>query len=203
MTKEIDARGLSCPAPVLLARDAVENEGQKSVLVIVDNDAAKYNVRRFLESQGFNVSVNQIRGDLYITGNLSQTESPEVLEKENLKKNKKSKTKKTMVMVTSDCMGHGDNELGFKLMVSFLKTLNEMGRELWRLVFLNNGVKLAVEGSKVLPVLKKLEENGVCILVCGTCLTHFNMLENKQVGETTNMLDIVTAMQLADKLISI
>ena len=203
MTKEIDARGLSCPAPVLLARDAVENEGQKSVLVIVDNDAAKYNVRRFLESQGFNVSVNQIRGDLYITGNLSQTESPEVLEKENLKKNKESKTKKAMVMVTSDCIGHGDDELGFKLMVSFLKTLNEMGKELWRLVFLNNGVKLAVDGSKVLPVLKKLEENGVCILVCGTCLTHFNMLENKQVGETTNMLDIVTAMQLADKLINI
>mgnify|MGYP001041146234 CR=1 FL=1 len=203
MTKEIDARGLSCPAPVLLARDAVENEGQESVLIIVDNDAAKHNVRRFLESQDFNVSVNQIRGDFYVTGNLSQTDSPEVLKKENLQKNKESKIKKTMVMVTSDCIGHGDDELGFKLMVSFLKTLNEMGKELWRLVFVNNGVKLTVDNSEVLPVLKNLEEKGVYILVCGTCLTHFNLLENKQVGETTNMLDIVTAMQLADKLISI
>ena len=203
MTKEIDARGLSCPAPVLLARDAVENEGQESVLIIVDNDAAKHNVRRFFESQGFNVSVNQTRGNFYVTGNLSQADKSKILQKENVEKNKESKIKKTMVMVTSDCIGHGDDELGFKLMVSFLKTLNEMGKELWRLVFVNNGVKLTVDNSEVLPVLKNLEEKGVYILVCGTCLTHFNLLENKQVGETTNMLDIVTAMQLADKLISI
>ncbi|MBW2410410.1 MAG: sulfurtransferase-like selenium metabolism protein YedF, partial [Deltaproteobacteria bacterium] len=41
------------------------------------------------------------------------------------------------------------------------------------------------------------------ILVCGTCLDHFGLLDQKQIGETTNMLDIVTAMQLADKVISI
>jgi hypothetical protein len=41
------------------------------------------------------------------------------------------------------------------------------------------------------------------ILVCGTCLTHFDLLKRKQVGVTTNMLDIVTAMQLADKVINI
>ncbi|MBW2216951.1 MAG: sulfurtransferase-like selenium metabolism protein YedF, partial [Deltaproteobacteria bacterium] len=46
-------------------------------------------------------------------------------------------------------------------------------------------------------------ENGISILVCGTCLEHFNLLEKKQVGETTNMLDIVIAMQLADKVITI
>jgi len=82
-------------------------------------------------------------------------------------------------------------------------SLKEMGRELWRLVFINNGVKLTVEGSKVLPVLQELEEGGIHILVCGTCLTHFNILDKKQVGETTNMLDIVTAMQLADTVINI
>lgn len=70
-------------------------------------------------------------------------------------------------------------------------------------MFVNNGVNLAVEGSTVLAELKALAENGVDILVCGTCLTHFNLLDKKQVGETTNMLDIVTAMQLADKVINI
>ncbi|MCU0594518.1 MAG: DsrE family protein, partial [Desulfobacterota bacterium] len=54
-----------------------------------------------------------------------------------------------------------------------------------------------------LPVLKELEGEGVSILVCGTCLNHFNLLEKKKAGETTNMLDIVTAMQLADKVINI
>jgi intracellular sulfur oxidation DsrE/DsrF family protein len=74
---------------------------------------------------------------------------------------------------------------------------------LWCVVLLNSGVKLAVGGSEVLPGLQALEQAGVRLLVCGTCLTHFQLLEAKQVGETTNMLDIVTAMQLADKVITL
>ena len=88
-------------------------------------------------------------------------------------------------------------------MVNFLRTLKEMGPDLWRLVFVNNGVKLAVDGSEVVGDLKTLEDGGLKILVCGTCLNHFNLLDRKQVGETTNMLDIVTAMQMADKVINI
>jgi hypothetical protein len=78
-----------------------------------------------------------------------------------------------------------------------------MGNELWRLVFVNNGVKLTIDGSDVLKDLNEYEKGGLKILVCGTCLDHFNLLDRKQVGETTNMLDIVTAMQLADKVINI
>ena len=108
-----------------------------------------------------------------------------------------------MVMCTTDRMGFGDDELGLKLMVNFIRTLKEMGPDLWRLVLVNNGVKLAIEGSAVLSELQAYEKEGITILVCGTCLEHFKLLERKQVGITTNMLDIVTAMQLADKVISI
>jgi selenium metabolism protein YedF len=111
--------------------------------------------------------------------------------------------KKIVVMVSTDRMGFGDDELGLKLMVNFIKTLKEMGDELWRLILVNNGVKLTIDGSQVLPELKELEEGGLLILVCGTCLDHFDLLDRKQVGETTNMLDVVTAMQLADKVINI
>jgi hypothetical protein len=55
----------------------------------------------------------------------------------------------------------------------------------------------------VLADLQAYAKEGLTILVCGTCLSHFNLLEAKQVGQTTNMLDIVTAMQLADKVSSI
>ena len=68
---------------------------------------------------------------------------------------------------------------------------------------MNNGVKLTIDGSEELEDLKEYEKAGLKILVCGTCLNHFNLLERKQIGETTNMLDIVTAMQLADKVINI
>ena len=114
-----------------------------------------------------------------------------------------SEKKKIMVMIATDRMGFGDDDLGKKLIVSFVKTLKEMGEELWRLVFVNNGVKLTIAGSEVLDVLKQYSGEGLTILVCGTCLTHFNLLDKKEVGETTNMLDIVTAMQLADKVINI
>jgi len=109
---------------------------------------------------------------------------------------------KIMVVCTTDRLGFGDDELGLKLMINFLRTLREMGDDLWRLVFVNNGVKLTIEGAEVLEDLKAYEAAGLSILVCGTCLDFFKLLDKKQVGETTNMVDIVTAMQLADKVIS-
>ena len=197
--KEIDARGLACPAPVLQTKNAIEEENLNSIEVLVDNEASRQNVSRFLKSQGFEVSVQEREGDFHVTGRREGGVEPEGLaaEKQDAEK------KKIMVMVANNCMGHGNDELGSKLMVSFLKTIKEMGDELWRLVFVNNGVKLTIAGSEVLSVLKEYEKDGLYILVCGTCLIHFSLLDKKQVGETTNMLDIVTAMQLADKVINI
>jgi len=197
--KEIDARGLACPAPVLQTKNAIEEENLNSIEVLVDNEASRQNVSRFLKSQGFEVSVQEREGDFHVTGRREGGVEPEGLaaEKQDAEK------KKIMVMVANNCLGHGNDELGSKLMVSFLETIKEMGDELWRLGFVNNGVKLTIAGSEVLSVLKEYEKDGLYILVCGTCLTHFNLLDKKQVGETTNMLDIVTAMQLADKVINI
>ena len=199
MTREIDCRGLACPAPVLQTKDAIETDHPNIIKVTVDNEASKQNVTRFLKSQHFEVSVEQDGTEFHVVGTLEGSGVPKVPVAEK----PETGQKKIMVMVASDCMGHGDDELGSKLMVSYLKTLKEMGDELWRLVFVNNGVKLTIKGSDHLPVLKELEGEGLHILVCGTCLTHFNLLDEKQVGETTNMLDIVTSMQLADKVINI
>ena len=197
--KEIDCSGLACPAPVLKAKEAIEKDGLTEITVIVDNEAAKQNVSRFLGTKNFTASVKKEGELFYISGRLDST-----ADKENkTAEDKDPADRKIMVMVTSNTIGHGDDELGKKLMVSFLKTLKEMGQELWRLVFLNSGVKLTISGSDVLEDLKDLEKSGVHILVCGTCLTHFNLLEKKQAGETTNMLDIVTATQLADKVINV
>jgi len=197
--KLIDCRGLACPAPVLRAKDAIDKEGLNEFTVIVDNKAARQNVSRFLESQGFNVSVDQAGNDFKISGKKKEGKECQVCSTED----PSHETQKIMVMVTTDCLGRGDDELGSKLMGGFLKTLKEMGDELWRLVFLNNGIKLTVEGSTVLSPLKDLKEQGVPILVCGTCLNHFSLLDKMKVGEITNMLDIVTSMQVADKVISI
>jgi selenium metabolism protein YedF len=198
MAKEIYCRGLACPAPVLQTKQAMEKDHPDVIKVVVDNEASRQNVSRFMESQNLEVSVKQEGNDFYIIGK----RKGEIIHKESVER-PETEQKKIMVMVANDRMGHGDDELGEKLIFSFLKTLKEMGDELWRLVFVNNGVKMTIDGSDVLPVIQELEKDGIHILVCGTCLTHFDLLDKKQVGETTNMLDIVTAMQLADKVINI
>lgn len=198
--REIDARGLACPAPVLKVKAIIQEEKPEKMQIILDNSAAQQNVQRLLESQGFTTSLHQQGEDYWITayGSMQPSEMKDFSSQITL-----PERKKIMVMCGTDRMGFGDDTLGIKLMVNFLRTLKEMGPDLWRLVFVNNGVKLTIDGSEVLDDLKTMEAEGLKVLVCGTCLNHFNLLERKQVGETTNMLDIVTAMQLADKTINI
>ncbi|MCG6893150.1 MAG: sulfurtransferase-like selenium metabolism protein YedF [Desulfobacteraceae bacterium] len=197
--KEINARGLACPAPVLQTKAVLQEESLDRVRVVVDNAASQQNVQRFLESQGFQTVLEQVGSDYVVIGNCDSM--PSVQSQPATETH--GDAMKIVVMCATDRLGFGDDALGLKLMVNFLRTLKEMGEELWRLVFVNNGVKLTINGSEVLDDLKAYESAGLKILVCGTCLDHFNLLEEKRVGETTNMLDIVTAMQLADKVINI
>jgi selenium metabolism protein YedF len=197
--KEIDARGLACPAPVLHTKATLQEDKPAAVKVIVDNGASQQNVQRFLESQGFQTVLQQQGSNYIVIGTCSSEPAEHALAATVPEVD----AKKIMVLCATDRMGFGDDELGLKLMVSFVRTLKEMGPDLWRLVLVNNGVRLTIDGSEVLEDLKAYEKGGLKILVCGTCLNHFNLLERKQVGETTNMLDIVTAAQLADKVISL
>lgn len=196
--KELDCRGLACPAPVLKTKEAIEKEGLTGITVIVDNEAAKQNVSRFLQTKNFSPSVHEKEGNYYISGSLDK----EVVSSGEAAPKKEVGGHRIFMMVTSDTMGHGDDELGKRLMVNFIKTAKEMD-ELWQIVFMNSGVKLTIDTSDACNDLKALEKNGVRVLSCGTCLSHFNLLDKKRAGETTNMLDIVTAMQIADKVITV
>jgi selenium metabolism protein YedF len=109
--------------------------------------------------------------------------------------------KKILVFITTENLGYGDEELGAKLMTTFLATLPEMGDALWRVSLLNGGVKLAATPGNALQSLRGLEQSGVSVLVCGTCLAHYGLHTHKAVGETSNMLDIVTSLSLADLVI--
>ncbi|MBW1829428.1 MAG: sulfurtransferase-like selenium metabolism protein YedF, partial [Deltaproteobacteria bacterium] len=158
MPKEIDARGLACPAPVLQAKGAIDKESPDSITVLVNNEAAKQNVIRFLESQNYGVSVEQVGADFHVSGKRKGEAGASECPVTELPQ---ADRKKIMVMVTNDRIGHSDDELGAKLMTAFLKTLKEMSDDLWRLVFLNNGVKLTAEDTEKLVSLRELEENGI------------------------------------------
>lgn len=195
---ELDCSGLSCPAPVLRTKEVIESQNPLQITVKVDNTASKENVSRFLASQGYNVSV-EVQGDtICVIGRKSDEKGMDKTEREE-----KGDSKKILVMITSKTIGHGDERLGHSLMLNFIKTLKEIIPNLWKIILLNEGVKLVVEESECLSELKELSRAGVQILVCGTCLSYYNLMEQKKVGETTNMLDVVTSLALADSVINI
>lgn len=197
--EKLDCRGLACPNPVLKTKEIIDQGNIEQLTVLVDNSAAKENVSRFLNRFGYEVNVTERGGVFSVQGNRVGAAACEVF----IEESGTAQEKKIAVLVGTDRMGTGDDELGRKLIINFIGTLREMGGELWRLIFLNAGVKLTIEGSQALQALRELEKEGIHILVCGTCLDHFGLLEKKLVGETTNMLDIVTALQVADKTITL
>jgi len=194
----LDCRGLACPHPVIKTKELVDRGEVAQFTVLVDNPAAQENVSRFLQRAGFQVRLEGQGEHLAIIGSRADAGTCQVFVEKP-----EAAPRKILVLLGADQLGRGDAILGTRLMVNFIATLKEMGPELWCVVLLNAGVKLAVAGSQVLADLRGLEQSGVKLLVCGTCLNHFQVLEQKQVGETTNMLDIVTAMQVADKVITL
>lgn len=207
MTKTIDCRKLQCPAPVIKAKECLEKEAVWEINIIVDNDAAMENVSRYLDSQKFEVTVDSDG----ITSTVSGKKDPRtahILKTSSQPENRTNQNpdpgnQKIMVMLSSEQIGKGDEVLGKNLMINFIKTLKEMGNDLWRVVLVNHGVKLSTDTSAVLEELTQLEQSGVDILVCGACLTHLGLMDKKKAGQTTNMLDVVTSMQLADKVINL
>ena len=196
--KTLNCQGLTCPQPVVDTRNFLASHPLTSELtVIVDNQAAAQNVMRFLETRGFKASILGTDPELRVQAQKQDQGSCEMVIEKVMEK-----PQKTLIMITKDTLGQGDDQLGALLMLNFLKTLKEMGDALWRLVFVNSGVKLTIEGAEALSVLQELESQSVSILVCGTCLNHFGLLEKKRVGVTTNMLDIVTSLEVADKVIT-
>jgi selenium metabolism protein YedF len=209
----LNCEGLACPQPVIRLRNLLDSEGPEDVVIIVDNEPALENVSRFLASRGYSHD-SQPQGALWRIAGKRQLDAPSApptgadaagtpATAPARAAVKDAEEQKTLIILSSAVFGSGDDELGAKLMKNFLGTLPEMGTELWRIVMLNGGVTLSVDDSPVINELRALADSGVSLLVCGACLDHYKLLEHKAVGETTNMLDIVTSMELADKVIRI
>ena len=197
--EQLDCRGLACPQPVMRSRDAVAG-GAQALEVLVDNEPARENLRRFFEGRGFNVADNQEGPDCWRISATAGHAAPATQQGTEVTAATEGNSR-TLVLITTETIGRGDDTLGGKLMGNFLATLPELGPRLWRIVLINGGVKLASNPGAALDALKKMEAEDVSILVCGACLGHFGLLEAKAVGETSNMLDIVTSLDLASKVI--
>lgn len=198
--QELDCRGLACPGPVVQCGRIVRQEAPAALRVLVDNTAAVENVSRFLRANGYDVTSAQAGEGLWHVEAARDAASPPA-PAASTPTAAPATGGKTLVLITTETLGRGDDALGAKLMDNFLSTLPELGASLWRIILLNGGVKLAARPGKALDSLRALEADGVDILVCGTCLDFYQLLEKRAVGQTTNMLDVVSSLALADKII--
>lgn len=195
----VECQGLPCPQPVLKCRDTIENDSPGTIRVLVDNDPALENVSRYLSHQGYILHKPEKSGSNWIVTASKERHADSSMTRPAAE----SQVRQSLVLISRNMMGRGNDELGTKLMLNFLSTLPEMGEKLWKIVLVNSGVKLAIDNSPALDSLQILEKEGVSILVCGTCLDFFGLTDKKRVGETTNMLDIVSAMSLADSTVTL
>lgn len=115
----------------------------------------------------------------------------------------KSETGPAVLLIASDAFGRGAEELGHLLMRSLLHTLSEVSPRLERVILVNSGVKLVIEGSEVLDDLRVLEEQGTEILACGTCLGYYEIKDKVAVGQISNMYDIASTLLGAGKIVAL
>jgi selenium metabolism protein YedF len=200
MNKEIDLRGKQCPIPVIQTKKALEKTGSGSIVTIVDNDTAKENISKLAKSMNLKAEIKEAKGDFYIEiykqGDIQISEGLEF-------PSKSAKKEDLTILITRDTLGEGDRELGEVLMKGYIYTLTEATKTPRRLLFLNGGVKLTVEGSLVIDHLRKLEEKGVEILSCGACLDYYKVKNQLLVGGIGNMYDIVEKSNGAAKTITL
>ncbi|MFA6411723.1 MAG: sulfurtransferase-like selenium metabolism protein YedF [Syntrophales bacterium] len=208
MPVTIDARGLACPQPVIMAKKAIEENQQ--IIVLVDNDMAVENIRRLAVKMACGFSVIEKEGgtrniSLVRTGAIDETErgrGPSAQENELSCAVVAGKETGPLVVVLSDNhMGRGDDVLGDILIRSFVHTLLQLKPLPDTVICYNSGVKLVVKDSTVVDDLQQLAKGGVDILVCGTCVNYFEIGDQVAAGHISNMYDIAETMAGAGRLL--
>ena len=204
MTVAIDARGLGCPQPVIMAKKAMEENEQ--VTVLVDNETAVENIRRMADKMACAFSVVKKEGGIWeiaLARTNAAIQSPQAVPGGGMSCDALSgrETGPLVVVLSDDHMGRGDDVLGDILIRSFVHTLLQLKPLPDTIICYNAGVKLAVRGSAALDDLQQIERAGVDILVCGTCANYFVLGDQIAAGRISNMYDIAETMAGAGRLV--
>lgn len=199
----VDTRGQLCPAPLIAAKRALREiaEGE-SIIILTDNSTSYSNLTRFLKDNKAEIIQEENNGVWKLTvkktsGFSAKTRAEDYCRPEVAHFEKGD----FVVVISSEKMGEGDDELGRLLVGNFIKALKDLDKLPAKIIFYNSGVKLAVRGSEQLEHLRQLEKMGVEILLCATCVNHYGLEEKTDAGILSNMYTIAEAMASASKVI--
>lgn len=199
---EVNAVGENCPIPVVKATKALASMKEPGTLAVrVDNEVAVENLLRLASGKGLPVKNEKLGDALYLV--TMEVETLPVFPAQNDTPDCEVNTVpgNTVVVISNDAMGTGDDALGRQLLKGFLYALSQQETLPKTILFYNGGAKMTCTDSPSLPDLKAMEEQGVEILTCGTCLNHYGLTEKLAVGGVTNMYAIVEKMTGASLLV--
>jgi selenium metabolism protein YedF len=199
----IDTKGQLCPEPLIAAKRALrETSAGESFILLTDNQTSFDNLNRFLKDNKADSRVSESEGVWTLTitrseGELAQNKpeeycTPEIshFEKGNF-----------VVVISSEKMGEGDDQLGRLLISNFIKALKDLDKLPQKIVFYNSGVKLATKTSPVIEHLRDLEKMGVELMLCSTCVSHYALESETGAGILSNMFTIAGVMTSAGTII--
>lgn len=197
----VNAMGDNCPIPVIKTKKAMQAlSGPETIEVLVDNEIAVQNVSKMAAASGGQVSSEKF-GEKEFKVTIQMEGAPKAEESEERASCMPDTRRDMVVVVSSDRMGSGNDELGKVLIKGFIFAVTQLDELPKAMLFYNGGATLTAEGSDSLEDLKSLEAQGVEILTCGTCLDYYGLKEKLAVGSVTNMYSIVETMANAGKII--
>lgn len=187
--KVINCQGMICPMPLIETKKAIKNSKAGDILVVeVDNETSSNNLSHFLNDNGLIFDYKQDASLHRFTFEVKEFAS-KPSEMLNIAKSVVSKGN-YIVVIDSNSMGSGSDDLGKILIKGFINTLDQLEGLPLEVICYNSGVTLATKGSDTAQSLKKLEDKGVKITLCGTCVDFYGIKESIEVGTISNMLYI-------------
>lgn len=203
---KVDAMGDQCPIPVIKTKKALKEITETTLVEAhVDNEIAVQNLSKMAKQKNLEYKCEKLEEQHYIIKINAEAEGVSIQQKAPAENDKEicypDRKSNTVVVLSSNQMGNGSEELGQILMKGFIFALTELDELPSTVLLYNSGVKLSTEGSNSIEDLKTLQAQGVEILSCGTCLNYYDLTEKLQVGDVTNMYFILEKMAQADKII--
>lgn len=189
--RTIDCRRMNCPLPVINTKKYFDSIEEGTAIILVDNEIAKENINKYALGCGYKVNIISEENEFKITISKENTLQDTVNENNFI------------ILITTNKLGEGSEELGEVLMKTYMYTLSENNNLPKKLIFINGGVKLVSNDSQVLESLKALEAKGVEIVSCGVCLDFYKLKDKLAIGSIGNMYSIVEDMNSYKKVIKL
>ncbi|MDU9050060.1 MAG: sulfurtransferase-like selenium metabolism protein YedF [Candidatus Electrothrix sp. Rat3] len=203
-TAHLDCRGQSCPQPVIAVKDALE-AGNRLLEVVVDNEAAKDTITRFAEDRNCTVSDLKAENGCWTlvlkVGRVCRRKQA-APENYSCASAASAGSGGLVYVISSASMGQGSDDLGWALLQTYVQTIHKITPLPEKILLYNEGVRLVAEESGALKALEQLQEQGVDVLACGTCLNFYELTAALRVGRITDMYEIMSTVNKATKVVS-